>query len=117
VAILRKRKVWRKAKPNGPARLTPDLTEDEQAHVRCALQALRRRHGSWAAVAAAMGVRGNLLVNVATSRKPSVGVALRAARVAGVAVEDVLAGKWPKPGSCPLCGRPDTVLALPGARS
>lgn len=29
----------------------------------------------------------------------------RAARLAGVPVEDVLAGRWPVEGACPHCGR------------
>jgi hypothetical protein len=33
------------------------------------------------------------------------GIALRAARVAGVAQEDVLTGRWPVDGACPHCGR------------
>ena len=37
--------------------------------------------------------------------KPGAGMALRAARLAEVPVEDMLAGQWPVPRACPHCGR------------
>jgi hypothetical protein len=37
--------------------------------------------------------------------KPSAGLALRAARLAKVALEAVLDGTWPVDGACPHCGR------------
>jgi hypothetical protein len=36
----------------------------------------------------------------------SASMAFRVARLAGVTVDDVLAGRYPAPGTCPYCGRP-----------
>ena len=37
--------------------------------------------------------------------RPGAALALYAARLLSVPVEDVLNGAFPKPGACPLCGR------------
>jgi hypothetical protein len=37
--------------------------------------------------------------------RPSVGLALRAARLAYVPLEDILSGRWPGKGPCALCGK------------
>ena len=85
---------------------TPDLTPDEIVNVKRALRVLKVRHESIAALAAVLGVNEETLRNATVrQRKPSVGLALRAARLAGVPLEDVLSGAWPKVGSCPHCGR------------
>lgn len=38
-------------------------------------------------------------------------LAFRAARMAGVGVDDVLAGRYPEPGVCPHCGHRKEVEA------
>jgi len=106
--VLTEQVTWRK--PKGPLaqRYTPDLTGDEHTNIRRALQVLRRRYGSWEAVAAAMGAKVKTVTKAGgTKSKPSVGLALRAARLVGVPLEDILAGRWPKAGACPMCGRTD----------
>jgi hypothetical protein len=103
--VLVERTVWTKPRPEAP-RYTPDLTPDEIANVKRALRVLKIRYGTWPKVAEAMKVKPSALADVVNTKgKPSVGVALRAARLAGVPLEDVLSGAWPKAGSCPMCGR------------
>jgi transcriptional regulator with XRE-family HTH domain len=100
--ILKERVAWsRPKKPRGP-----DLSPDERARVKAALVFLRCRYGSLRALAEAMGLKF-ATVGYAVSKRgnPSAGVALRAARAAGVPLEDVLSGAYPKPGACPRCGR------------
>jgi hypothetical protein len=105
MTILTSTKTWRRPAPLARV-TTPDLTPDEIANVKRALRVLCTRHGGWATLAQAMGTNaGNLQVSIVRNRKPSVAVALRAARVAGVPLEEVLSGAWPKPGACPHCGR------------
>jgi hypothetical protein len=80
------------------------LTADEQAHVRTALRYLRRRAGGWKALAPALGFRKKTLTNVAEGRTVSPAVAFSVARLAGVSVDDLLAGRFPPSGTCPRCG-------------
>jgi hypothetical protein len=108
MAILREATVWKKPQPADETRRSSDLTPDEHARVRTALRFLRVRQGGTVKLAKA------LRVNVASIQrgcggdgKPSAGLALRAARLAGVPVEDILTGAWPEPGTCPHCGRTD----------
>ena len=105
MAILTERTSWKRAK--GPGRYTPDLTAEEIANARRALRVMLRRFGSWGAAADAMGAKAATLEAAVNERKgkPSVGLALRVARVVGVPLEDILAGTWPKEGACPMCGR------------
>jgi transcriptional regulator with XRE-family HTH domain len=100
--VLREAKTWSRPK----ARWGPDLSPEEVAHVKAALAFLRIRHGSLRALAGAMGVKV-ATVSYAACKKGGVsaGLALRAARAAGVPVEEMLAGRYPPPGVCPHCGR------------
>jgi hypothetical protein len=76
------------------------------AHVKAALAFLRARYGGWQAVADAMGLKvATVLYAHGRGKNVTAGVALRAARAAAVPVEDVLSGAFPKPGTCPHCGR------------
>jgi hypothetical protein len=82
-----------------------DLTADEQTHVRAALQFLRARCGGWEQIAKALRFKATTLGHVARSRKTaSASLAVRIARLASVGVDDVLAGRFPAPGTCPQCG-------------
>lgn len=88
MAILREREVWRAERPANETRRSSDLTPEEQANAKAALIFLVKRHGSGAKLAAAMG--SNLTAVRYASKKQgtvSAGVALRAARVAGVLCE------------------------------
>lgn len=86
-----------------------DLTTAEQTHVRTALKFLRSRCGTWANVAKVLGFKAANLCAVAGAHKSvSARVAFRVARFAKVPVDDVLAGRFPAPGTCPHCGhRPE----------
>jgi hypothetical protein len=106
VPILTERKSWAKSRSPTDPRRSSDLTPAEQANVRAAIRFLRVTVGGFAKLATAMGARCKTVENASGRRgKPSAGIALRVARVAGVAVEDVLAGRWPPSMACPHCGR------------
>ena len=77
----------------------------EQANVKRALRVLARRVGGQRQLAAAMGI-GYEVLHWSVQRRghPTAGIALRAARLALVHVEDVLSGAWPG-AKCPTCGR------------
>ena len=90
-----------------------DLTADEATHVRTALKFLRTRCGGWDGVAAALGFARNSLTDTAGGRLPaSASMAIRIARLAGVKIDDVLAGNFPAPGACAYCGH---VQELPAS--
>jgi hypothetical protein len=44
------------------------------------------------------------VANVAAGRVVSASMALRIGRFVGVSVDDLLAGRFPPPGTCPYCG-------------
>jgi hypothetical protein len=104
MAILLERKVWRRR----PPRRDPlGLAAEEQDHVRRALRALRVRYRNWKNVARALGVPMKSLERTLTGKDRPVapGLAIKAARVAGVPVDDVLRGLVPRAGVCPACGQ------------
>jgi hypothetical protein len=82
-----------------------DLTAAEQTHVRTALRFLRARSGTWASLAKVLRYNDTSLSGVACGTKPvSAELAFRVARLAEVGVDDLLAGRFPPPGTCPHCG-------------
>jgi hypothetical protein len=106
MGILREPRVWAKPRPTDKPRQSSDLTPDEQANVKAAIRFLALRFGTFAKLAEAMGAkRGTVLYATSKGSGVSAGIALRAARAAGVPLEDVLGGAWPKVGACPRCGR------------
>lgn len=101
--VLHEPKSWRKSRGSGRR---PELTAEETTHVRAAIVFLRQRRGGWRQLAEAMGVNEKTLSNTATVGKTiSAAMAIRAARVAEVSTDDVLEGRFPLPGACPVCGR------------
>lgn len=105
MTILTSRVAWTKPRDPNRTRRASDLTPQEQAHVRAALRFLRVRHGTTRKLAEAMGVNHRTLRSILSKDRPSAGVALRAARLAGCRVEAILDGVWPPEGACPRCGR------------
>jgi hypothetical protein len=105
MAILRERTVWRKSRPANEVRRSTDLTTQEQANARAALRFLAKRLGDTSKLAKAMGAHRETVQRPVRGGVVTAGIALRAARVAGVPLEDVLSGAWPEAGSCPHCGR------------
>lgn len=84
-----------------------DLTAAEQTNVRTALRFLHSRCGTWAAVGKALRFGESTIANVVEGRQGrgvSPLVVFRVARLAKVSVDDVLAGRFPAPGTCPHCG-------------
>ena len=81
-----------------------DLSPQERANVRKALQFLAKRYGTYAKLADAMKAKRATIL-AANRGTVSAGIALRASRAAGVPLEAILTGAWPKPTACPHCGR------------
>lgn len=82
------------------------LTETEQEHVLVALRFLRTRAGNWKTLAKGLGFASSTMRNVKKGlKRVSASMAFRVARLAGVSVDDLLAGKFPPTGTCPHCGR------------
>jgi hypothetical protein len=109
MTILKERQVWKRPKPEPPkvckTRLGV-LSDEQEEGVRRALGALKIRYGSLNALARSIRVDPtylNLMFN--GRRKVHPGLAICAAQVAGVPVDDVLTGKFPAEGACPYCGR------------
>jgi hypothetical protein len=102
--ILTAREVWTKPKPADPERTSLTLTAEEAKSVRAGLHWLRLRHGGWVPLGKVLRVKVKTLQNYGTNRAPSAAVAIRAARLAGIGVDDLLTGRWPG-GACPHCGR------------
>jgi len=84
-----------------------DLTDQEQRAVRLALRFLRFRAGAWKGLAKALRYEEHSLQKAATGKRPvSPTLALRAARLAGVGMDDMLTGQWLSGRVCPHCGHP-----------
>jgi len=89
-----------------------DLTSEEQTNVRTALKFLRSRCGGWEPLAKALGFKSITLSHVAGGRTTSASLAFYVARLAGVPVDDVLAGRYPGEGTCPYCGHREEAASL-----
>ena len=83
----------------------PRLTLDEQANTMAALHFLRKRFGTWALLAKALGFERSTMRNVKKGvNRVSINMAYRAARLACVPFDDVTNGRYPVKGMCPHCG-------------
>ena len=82
------------------------LTAEEQGNVKSALRFLYVRFGTWKTLAKALRLRLRRLSEAMGGREAvSAELALRVARLAEVPFDDVTAGRYPLPGTCPHCGR------------
>jgi len=82
-----------------------DLTAQEQANVRAAIMFLRAKCGGWAPLAKVLRFGLDTLGHVAHGDKAvTPRMVFRVARTAGVAIDELLAGKFPPVGTCPCCG-------------
>lgn len=81
-----------------------DLTDQEQDNVRVALRFLHARARGWGPLSVVLGFKRKTLESANQGRLVSATLAFRAARFAGVSMEDVLTGKYPAAGVCPYCG-------------
>jgi hypothetical protein len=85
-----------------------DLTAKEQDHVRTALRFLRARTGA-DPLAKVLHMGRVTLRKMIGGRTVTASAAVRVARFAKVSVDDVLAGRFPEPGTCAHCGHKATV--------
>lgn len=89
-----------------------DLSDKEQKHVRTALRFLRLRVGRWEPLAKALHFADATVEKVVNGRRPvTPQMALRVARMADVSVDDLIAGRWLSPRTCPHCGHPPDDFA------
>jgi hypothetical protein len=87
---------------------TAYLSPDQQEHVINALYFLRVKFENWKPVARLLGFEEASLADVRAKRRSvSTNLAFRLAKVIGIGIDDLLAGKWPEPGMCPRCGYRD----------
>jgi len=86
-------------------RSPPPLTVQEQANVRRAIRYLRARLGTWVAVARAVRLKRATVRRLRDGGRVRYYVARNVARLAAVQVDDLKAGRFPLPGTCPHCGR------------
>ena len=84
------------------------LTDKEQRHVRTAIRFLRFRVGGWTPLADALNLKVDSLVKIVNARGRDVTakLAYSVARLTDVSIDDLLAGAWLSPRTCPHCGRP-----------
>jgi hypothetical protein len=109
VTILRERVVWRKNRPAPQGMRTgariDRLTREQEDNVRAGLRVLHARCDNWATVSAVTGIALRSIKRaLAGTRRPTAGWVLRVAGPLMVGTDDVLAGRFPKPGACPMCG-------------
>jgi hypothetical protein len=88
-------------------RLASDLSAAEQQCVRVALKFLRVRFRGWSSLSKALRVKDTTLSKIASGGTVTTSIAVRTARLVRVGIDDLLVGKWPPAGSCPLCGSGD----------
>jgi hypothetical protein len=84
--------------------MSRNLTDEEQAHAREALNFLRVRCGGWMPLTKALRFSRTTLTDVSSGRgivTPT--MALQLARFAEVPVDAVLSGTFPPVGACPHC--------------
>lgn len=80
-----------------------DLTDKGQRAVRTALRFLRLRVGAWGPLAKALRYEGDSIQKVATGKRAvTPALALRVARFAGIALDELLAAVALCPGLPPL---------------
>lgn len=106
MTILRTRETWRRPYAPRVIESSNRLPPDQQENVRAAMHAMRLRCHGWDALAVAMRVSAKTLRNMSARRgRPTAGMAIRIARLAGVSAGDVLSGVFRRPGACLACGR------------
>jgi hypothetical protein len=90
-----------------PSPNPPPITKEEEAHIRATLAFLHAKIGSWARVAKIVRSRRRTLRRVRAGRRIRTlrALARRLAKIVGVTTADLLAGRFPPPGTCPHCGR------------
>ena len=91
---------------------TADLSLEEQEHVRNALILVRLQFGGGKALAQMLRFDHATIIHVCRSRRSvTASMAFRVARLVGVSIDDLLAGRFPAPGTCPRCGYAAKLVA------
>ncbi|WP_437589247.1 transcriptional regulator [Sorangium sp. So ce1000] len=91
----------RQRRPRSPALR---LTDVERMRLRAALRHLRALYGTWDCLAQVMSVSAGTIQQIASGNGGSHAMALRAAKAAGVTLDQIL-GRPNVAGKCPHCGR------------
>lgn len=87
---------------------TADLTPEEQEHVRNAIILVRVQFGGWKPLGKMLRFDPATIIHVCRERRSvSASLAFRLARLLGIGIDDLLAGKWPGDGACARCGYKD----------
>ena len=103
MAVLTHPVSWRRAAKRDTS---TDLTPAEQEQVRAALRLLAKRFCDYAKLTRAMKTPRETVQRPALrGATVTAGIALRAARVAKIPLEDIVAGAWPSATMCRHCGR------------
>lgn len=93
---------------------TADLTLQEQENVRNAIIRMRLQFGGLKMLAQVLHFDHTTMIHVCKERRAvTASMAFRLARLIGVKIDDLLAGKWPEPGTCPRCGYKDARAVPP----
>jgi transcriptional regulator with XRE-family HTH domain len=102
--ILAQTTLWERKRAG--TRRVNGMTDAELNNVRRALRVLQGRIGGPRKLAAALGINQGTLNNALFSAKhrPSLRMALPAARLMQIPLESLLAGDWTAPEVCPTCG-------------
>ena len=89
----------------GPAAsAVSDLTAKELDNMRAALRFLHAKVGKWTTLTKALRTTARSLRRTRDGESATPALAVRVAKFAGVGVDDVLAGRFPPPSTCPMCG-------------
>jgi DNA-binding XRE family transcriptional regulator len=81
------------------------ITPEEAECVAVALRFMVTKVGGQQELAYRMGIDRTAVRRALKGKPPpGIGIAFEVARIVGVPVEDVLAGRFPAPGDCPMCG-------------
>jgi hypothetical protein len=105
--ILTSKQIWKRADAKTRKRRIDagHLEGEQEANVIRAIVFLGKRHGGLNQLSRDLGAaRTTVTRAVHRLRRISPALALRVARIAGVALSDVLSGAFPGPGECPMCG-------------
>lgn len=84
-----------------------DLNAEEQQRVRSAIRYLHARVGDWVLVAKSLRFARSTVTDMVYGRTPvSASMTFRVARFLGASIDDLLAGWFTPPATCPYCRQP-----------
>ena len=95
---------WKRKRSDRPKRRMVALTDRQRQNARKALRHLRAQHGGQHPLAAALGVSKTTVAQGCGSYPICIELVVRMSRLAGVPLEDILAGELPPIPKCQICG-------------